>query len=91
MEIALKVGEPSVAPLLTYLAGLPYHGPPLVFATCSQPTSPYQDSSTSTLGGLHPSLEGRGQLAASLGAWGLKKDEMGQHKDSKDAVNGVLF
>jgi len=35
------------------------------------------------------SLERRGQLAASLGAWGLKKDEIGQHKDSKEAVNEV--
>ncbi|KIM34884.1 hypothetical protein M413DRAFT_32938 [Hebeloma cylindrosporum] len=48
--------------------GLPYHGSPLVFPTYSQHTSPSQDPSTSTLGGLHPSLEGRGQVAASLGA-----------------------
>ena len=74
MEV-LKVGELIVAPLLTYPVGLPYHGSPFMFPTCSQPTSLSQDPLTLTSDGLHPSLEGRGQVAASLGVWGLKKDE----------------
>ena len=79
-----------MAPLLTYLASLPCHGSPLVFPTCSQPISPSQNPPTLTLGGLHPSLQGRGQVAASLGAWGLKKDEIGQQIYSKEDVNEVL-
>ena len=79
-----------MAPLLTYLAGLLYHGSPLVFPTYSQHTSPSQDPSTSTLGGLHLLLEGRGQVAVSLGVWGLKKDEIGQKIYSKEDINEVL-
>ena len=37
---AVKVGEPITARLLAYLAGLPYHGSPLIFPTCYQLTSP---------------------------------------------------
>jgi hypothetical protein len=70
-------GSPiRVSPCVSYL--LPTH------------TSPSQDPSTSTLDGLHPSLEGRGQVAASLGAWGLKKDEIGQQIYNKRDLNEVL-
>ena len=59
--------------LLTYLAGLPYHGSPLMFSTWPRPTRP-RNPSTLMLGGLHPLLEGRGQVAASLGVDGPKND-----------------
>jgi hypothetical protein len=59
-----------------------------LFSNYSQHTSPSQDPLTSTLGGLHPSLEGRGQVAASLGAWRLKKK--GQKMCSKEDLYEVL-
>ena len=40
-----------------------------------------------TLGGLHPSLEGRGQVVASLGVDGMKK--VSTHRDSR-VVNKLL-
>ena len=57
----------------------------------SQHTSPPQDPSTLTLGGLHPWLQGRGQVAASLGAWGLKKDEIGQKIYGKEDIMRYLL
>jgi hypothetical protein len=39
--------------------------------------TPSRHPSTLTLGGLHPSLEGRGQMAASLGVDGPKRNEKG--------------
>jgi hypothetical protein len=55
--------------LLAYLAGLPlvYYLPPT--------HTPARNPSTSRLSGLHPSLEGRGQVAMSLGVEGPKKNK----------------
>jgi hypothetical protein len=50
---------------------------PLVFSTHSQPTNPSRDPSTSVLSGLHPSLEGRGQVATSLGVNEPKRNDKG--------------
>jgi len=60
-----------MAHLLAYLAGLPDHGSPLIFPMCSQLIHPPK----SIDGGLHPSLEGRGQVAASVGVDGPKRKE----------------
>jgi hypothetical protein len=77
-----------MARLLTHLAGLPYHGSPLTFLTCPQHTIP----STSTLGGLHPSLEGRGEVAASSGGVrGPKKNEKDWYMDGKMIILNYLL
>ena len=85
-----KVDELIMAHFLTHLTDLSYHGSALVFPTYSQHTSLSQNPSTSTLGGLYLLLEGRGQVAASLGAWGFKKDKIGQKIYSKGDINKVL-
>ena len=53
------------------LAGLPDYGSPLVFPTCFQ-LIPLPKS---IHGSLHPSLEGRGQVAASLRVDGPKQNK----------------
>ena len=60
-----------MAHLLAYLVGLPDYGSPLVFPKCFQ-LIPLPKSID---GGPHPSLEGRGQVAASLGADGPKQNK----------------
>jgi len=57
-----------MAHLLAYLAGLPS------YFLCA-PNSYTLPKSID--GGLHPSLEGRGQVAASLGVDGPKRKEKG--------------
>ena len=89
MEID-KGRRADYGPLLMYLVGLPYHGSPFAFPTYAQHTTLSQDPSRSTLNGLHPSLEGRGQVAASLSACSLKRDEIGQITYRKEDINEVL-
>jgi len=54
-----------VVHLLTYLAGLPHHGSPLLFPMYPQLIHP-PEMHRYRCRGPHPSLEGRGQVAASL-------------------------
>jgi len=49
-----------------------------------------RNPSTSRLSGLHPSLEGRGQVAMNLGVGGPKKDEKGQYTYRKKIINELI-
>ena len=60
-----------MAHLFAYLAGP--HGSPLVFLPAPNQRPLPKFPLTSVLGGLHPSLEGRGDVATSLGVGGLKR------------------
>ena len=64
-----------MARLIAYLAGLPHHGSPLVFPTCSNPHA-LPKSIDINIGGLHPS-EGKGLVATSLDVEGPKRNETG--------------
>ena len=57
-----------MARLLAYLVGLPHHGSPRVFPTCSQ----FIHAPKFIDDGLHPLLEGKGQVAASFGKEDLR-------------------
>jgi len=59
--------------LLTYLAGLPHHGSPLSFPTLYTLAKSMDVAEWPSR--LHPSLEGRGQVAVSFGVEGPKKNE----------------
>ena len=58
--------------LLAYLAGLLYYGSSLTFATCPSPYALLNSIDVAECG-LHPSLEGRGQV--NLGVERPKKNE----------------
>ena len=62
----VKGDEPSMVHLLAYLTDFPHCGSPLLFSTCPQPIE---------IEGLHPSPEGRGQVATGLGVDEPKRDD----------------
>ena len=73
MEV-VKVGKPIMAHLLAipHRSPIPWVSPHVPYLL---PTyKPIPKSIDIDIGGLHPSLEGRGQVAASSGVWGPKKD-----------------
>jgi hypothetical protein len=51
---------------------------------------PARNPSTLKVIGLHPSMEGRGQVATSFGVVEPKKNKRGQHTYDKRVVNGLL-
>jgi hypothetical protein len=61
-----------VVRLLTYLAGLPHRESPLLFPMYPQFIRP-AEMNQHRCRGLHPFVEGRGQVVASLGVEGSKK------------------
>jgi len=65
-----------MAHLLAYLVGLPHHGSPLVFPTCPQLLCPPKIHGHRRRMAYIPHWRGEGQVAASLGVEGPKKDEI---------------
>jgi len=61
-----------MARLLAHLAGPPHHGSSLTFPTCPNSYALLKSIEVTECG-LHPSLEGRGQM--NLGVEGPKKSE----------------
>jgi len=70
-EGRLEGGEPIMAHLFVYLVGP--HGSPLMFLPAPNQRPLLKFPLTSVLGGLHPSLEGRGDVAISLSVGDLKR------------------
>lgn len=60
--------------LLAYLTDFPHHGSLLVFPICPDQHA-FPKSIVIDSGDLHPSLEGRGQVATRLGAKEPKRIE----------------
>ena len=62
-----------MARLLAHLAGPPHHGSPLIFPSCSNSCAFLKSIDVAECG-LHPSLEGKGQM--NLNVEGPKKREI---------------
>jgi len=74
----VKGSETTLVCLFTYLAGLPYHGSPLIFPTGSQPTNPSPTPRSIDIDiGWPTSLVGGERPVCSKFVWGTKKNDMG--------------